>query len=82
MKPASIFEPIVDHQPDLVDAFNGTFAMRIIDNLLDLDNLVVGASPVGESTDVVGASSIGKSISMSCDTPLQDISLTMPGTPG
>ena len=47
---------------------------------MDLDNLVLGASPVRESTDVVGASSIGKSTNMSCDTPLQDISLDMTGT--
>ena len=75
------FEPIVHHQPDLVDALNGTFAMQMIDNLLDLDHCVFGASPVGESAEVVGASPIGKFTNMSCDTPSQDKSLDLPGSP-
>ena len=77
----SEFEPIVNHQTDLGDAFDETFAMQLIDNLLDVDNCVVGASPGGESANVVSASRIGKPTNTSRDTPSPGKSLDMPGTP-
>ena len=77
----SEFEPIANHQPDLGDAFDETVAMQLIDNLMDLDNSVVGASLGGESADVVYASPIGKPTNTSRDTPSPEESLDMPRTP-
>ena len=54
--------------------------MQLIDNLMDLDNSVVGASLGGESADVVYASPIGKPTNTSRDTPSPEESLDMPRT--